>query len=213
MRTETFDIPGPAGRLESILMLPDGLPIAAGVLCHPHPLHGGTMHYKAVYHAARAFQENGCAALRFNFRGVGRSAGRHDHGRGEQDDVRAALAGVEQRFAGLPIVLGGFSFGSVMALKVGVRDPHVKALLAMGLPLSAVPSTAFLADCTLPRLFIQGEFDQFGSLLDLQALVDRLPEPRSLEVVPGSDHFFTGHMDRLQRSVASWVRTHPWAQV
>ena len=212
MRTETFDIPGPAGRLESILMLPDWPPVAAAVLCHPHPLHGGTMHFKAVYHAARAFQENGCAALRFNFRGVGRSAGRHDHGRGEQDDLRAALDEIERRFAGLPILLGGFSFGSVMALKVGVRDPRAKALLALGFPLSTVPNTAFLADCTLPRLFIQGEFDQFGSEMDLQALVDRLPEPRSLEVIPGSDHFFTGHLDRLHRTIASWVRSQPWTQ-
>ena len=114
----TFDIAGPAGRLEAVLMHPEGAPAAAAVVCHAHPLHGGMMHFKVVFRAAKALQHQGAAVLRFNFRGVGRSEGAHDHGRGEQDDVRAALAEMERRFPSLPLVLGGFSFGSAMALRV-----------------------------------------------------------------------------------------------
>ena len=120
---ETFDIAGPAGRLEAILMNPDGPPPPAAVLCHAHPLHGGVMHFKVLFRAAKALQAHGVAVLRFNFRGVGRSEGTHDEGRGEQDDVRAALDEMARRFPGLPIVLGGFSFGSTMAAARRLRRP------------------------------------------------------------------------------------------
>ena len=144
-------------------MRPDGDPVAAGVVCHAHPRHGGVMHFKVVFRAARALQHAGVAALRFNFRGVGRSEGVHDEGRGEQDDVRAALDEAERRCPGLPLVLGGFSFGSSMALRVGCGDPRVRALFALGFPLSMVPDTSFLSGCRPPRLFVQGEQDEFGS--------------------------------------------------
>ena len=191
-------------------MHPEGTPVAAGVVCHAHPLHGGMMHFKAVFRAAKALQENGVAALRFNFRGVGRSQGVHDEGRGEQDDVRAALDEVERRFPALPLVLGGFSFGSSMALRVGVVDPRVRALFAMGFPVSMVPDTSFLADCRKPRLFVQGADDAFGNGRQIGELVSRLPEPKSLVVVPASDHFFGGHLEDLQCAVGSWITGHPW---
>jgi alpha/beta superfamily hydrolase len=211
-QNESFDIAGPAGRLECILMRPDAAPVAAAVVCHAHPLHGGVMHFKVVFRAARALQHAGVAALRFNFRGVGRSEGVHDHGHGEQDDVRAALAEVERRFPGLPLVLGGFSFGSNMALRVGCADERVRALFALGFPLSMVAETTFLDACPKPRLFVQGENDEFGSGPAVEALVERLPQPKSLVIVPGSDHFFAGHLDALQEAVHAWAATRPWEQ-
>lgn len=209
-QNESFDIPGPAGRLECILMKPDAPPLAAGVVCHAHPRHGGVMHFKVVFRAARALQQAGVAALRFNFRGVGRSEGAHDDGRGEQDDVRAALDEAARRFPGLPLVAGGFSFGSTMALRAGCGDARVRALFALGFPLSMVPDTSFLDGCRPPRLFVQGEQDQFGSGAQIKDLVERLPEPRSLVVVAAADHFFTGHLDALQETVHAWVASRPW---
>jgi len=209
---QSFDISGPAGRLECILMKPDAVPVAAAVVCHAHPRHGGVMHFKVVFRAARALQQAGVAALRFNFRGVGRSEGVHDDGRGEQDDVRAALDETARRFPGLPLVAGGFSFGSHMALRAGCGDGRVRALFALGFPIAMVPDTSFLGSCGQPRLFVQGELDQFGSGAQIKDLVDRLPEPRSLVVVPAADHFFTGHLDALQETIHSWAASRPWAR-
>jgi len=210
-QNETFDIAGPVGRLEAILMTPDGPPAAAAVVCHAHPLHGGVMHFKVVFRAAKALQQNGAAVLRFNFRGVGRSQGTHDEGRGEQDDVRAALDELRRRFPGLPLIAGGFSFGATMALRVGCAERGIGALVALGLPLSMLPDVGFLEACRPPRLFVQGEQDQFGDGDQLRQLVARLPEPRTLVVVPGADHFFGGHLDELQEAVASWAAARPWA--
>ena len=191
-------------------MQAEGEPVAAAVVCHAHPLHGGMMHFKAVFRAAKALQEQGLAVLRFNFRGVGRSEGVHDHTRGEQDDASAALDLMERRFPGRPLVLGGFSFGAAVALLVGARQPRVRALLALGFPFRIVPDTAFLAELRTPRLFVQGENDEFGGAGPVGALVEPLPEPKRLVVVPGSDHFFTGHLDELQQEIAAWAAQRPW---
>jgi uncharacterized protein len=207
---ESLFLAGPAGRLEAILMNPEGEPEAGAVVCHAHPLHGGVMHFKVIFRAAKALQQHGAAVLRFNFRGVGLSEGTHDEGRGEQDDVRTALAELERRLPGRPLVLGGFSFGAYMGLKVGVSDPRVTALFGLGLPLRSLSDTSFLDASTKPRLFVQGERDQFGNGDDIRRLVDRLPEPRRLVVVPGSDHFFAGHLDQLQQAVSDWASGRPW---
>jgi alpha/beta superfamily hydrolase len=219
---ETFDFRGPAGRLEAILMLPEAPPSAAGIVCHAHPLHGGMMHFKVVFRAAKALQSAGLAVLRFNFRGAGRSEGVHDHGGGEQDDTRAALREMRGRFPGLPLVLGGFSFGSVMALRVAASDALVRAVFALGYPLrmaDRLPGTspsardegqAPLADVRQPRLFVQGENDEFGSGEALRALVEPLPGPREFVVIPGADHFFGAHLDALQGAVADWAERRPW---
>ncbi len=210
VRNETIDIAGPAGRLEAIVMHPASEPVAAAVVCHAHPLHGGMMHFKVVFRAAKAMQEQGLAALRFNFRGVGRSEGAHDEGRGEQDDVRAALDEAGRRFPGLPLVLGGFSFGSAMAMRVGALDTRPRALFAMGFPLAMMTETSFLRARRVPRLFVQGEHDSFGSGERLEELVGGVPEPRRLVVVAEADHFFAGKLDELQQAVAAWAGERPW---
>lgn len=210
--SESFDIQGPAGRLEAILMRPEGEPVAAGVVCHAHPLHGGIMHYKVVFRAAKALQENGVAALRFNFRGAGSSQGAHDHGNGEQDDVKAALDEAERRFPALPLLLGGFSFGSAMALHVAARDARPGGVFALGLPVAMMGDTAVLRKLTMPRLFVQGEHDEFGSGESVRALVEPSPPPCDMRVVTGSDHYFSGHLERMQNEVATWVATRPWTR-
>ena len=207
---ESVDFDGPAGRLEAVLMRPDAPPVAAAVVCHAHPLHGGVMHFKPVFRAAKALQCAGLAALRFNFRGVGRSAGTHDHGAGEQEDARAALVEMQRRFPGLPLLLGGFSFGSSMALRVAARDARVRAVLALGYPLLRSGDTAPLAAVRQPRLFVQGEHDEFGPGEALRALVEPLAPPREIVVVPGTDHYFTGRLDALHVAVAEWAGRRPW---
>lgn len=210
MQTESFDFAGPVGLVEAVLMQPAVAPVAAAVVCHAHPLHGGMMHFKPVFRAAKALQLEGVAALRFNFRGVGRSEGSHDHGIGERDDVRAALGQMERRFPGLPLVLGGFSFGSVMALRVGIADPRVRALFALGVPLSIVGDLDFLGGSTTPRFFVQGASDAFGPAERLRTMVAALPEPREIVAIPESDHFFTGHLDALQEALRAWAARKPW---
>jgi alpha/beta superfamily hydrolase len=207
---ETFDFRGPAGRLEAILMRPEAAPAAAAVVCHAHPLHGGMMHFKVVFRAAKALQSAGLAVLRFNFRGVGRSEGAHDHGAGEQEDARAALLEMEGRFPGLPLVLGGFSFGSAVALRVAARDARVRAVFALGFPLAREEGRVPLGDVRQPRLFVQGETDAFGAGEALRALVEPLPPPREILVVPGADHFFDGQLDALQGAIADWAERRPW---
>ena len=210
--TETVDFQGPAGRVEAILNLPaEGIrPRAAAVICHAHPLHGGMMHYKVIFRAAKALQAQGLVVLRFNFRGVGRSEGTHDHGVGEQDDARAALSELEARFPGVPLLAGGFSFGSAMAVRVALTDDRVKAVLVLGFPITRVDSTADLARVLQPRLFVQGSEDEFGSGNAIRDLVAPLPEPKRLEVIEGADHFFTGRLDELQAPIEDWASTKPW---
>jgi alpha/beta superfamily hydrolase len=206
----SFDFRGPAGRLEAILMLPHDRPVAAAVVCHAHPLQGGIMHFKVVFRVAKALQSAGLAALRFNFRGVGRSEGTHDYGEGEQEDARAALFELQDRLPGLPLVLGGFSFGSVVALRVAARDARVAAALALGYPIALEADRAHLAAITVPRLFVQGELDRFGPGDSLRAMAEALPPPREVVVVPGADHFFDGHLDALQGAIARWAGRRPW---
>ena len=210
--TETFDFRGPAGRIEAILNLPpqDVKPRAAAVVCHAHPLHGGMMHFKVIFRAVKALQTQGVAGLRFNFRGVGRSEGEHDNGAGEQDDVRAALSEMERRFPGVPLLLGGFSFGSAVAAKVAINDARARAVIILGFPITRLDSTADLARVRQPRLFVQGSDDEFGPGPAIRTLVSSLPEPKRLAVIEGADHFFTGKLDEMQAPIEDWASTRPW---
>lgn len=193
-------IPGPAGRLEAIYRRPDPAAGRSALVCHPHPLHGGTMHTKVVYRAAKAFEELGFPTLRFNFRGVGTSDGVFANGIGEADDVRAALDWLAAEHPELPIVLAGFSFGSVVGLPVGGDDDRVTHLVGIGVPTGRFPFDD-LADVTGPKLFVQGDRDEFGPLEALTSELGRVAQPWELTVVPGADHFFTDRLPALQQAI------------
>src|SRR3954453_23278828 len=163
-KIQSVDLAGPAGRLEALLNL--GSPGAqyAAIVTHPHPLFGGTMHNKVVFHAMKALNSFGFPVLRFNFRGTGLSAGRHDEGRGETEDVKAALAWLKHEFK-LPVIFAGFSFGAATGLRVACADPDVKALISIGTPVAAegrVYTFSFLHECAKPKLFVSGDHDQYA---------------------------------------------------
>jgi alpha/beta superfamily hydrolase len=203
----TFDIAGPAGRLEAMLWtVADANPRLASVVCHPHPLFGGTMHNKVVYQVAKALHHEGVPVLRFNFRGAGLSEGSHDEGRGEQEDVRAALDYLSEQFPGKPILLAGFSFGAWVGLRVGCDDERARALIGLGLPANDSELT-YLRFCAKPKLIIQGGNDQYGSRANVESLVATIPEPKRLVIVDGADHFFAGKLDEVAIAVANWLRT------
>jgi len=209
--SQNFFLNGPAGRLEAIVWTPDrpGTPSLAALVCHPHPLFGGTMHNKVVYNAAKTMDALGIPTLRFNFRGAGLSAGEHDKGRGEQGDVQAGLDFLAAQFPGVPLLLAGFSFGSFVGLRVGCRDTRVVELIGLGIPVNST-DFSFLQDCPKPKLFVQGAEDQFGARKKVEAVVDPLPGENRLVVVENADHFFAGHIDELNAAISGWLRQrHP----
>jgi len=201
----SFFIEGPAGRLEALLWTSrETDPKFVGLVCHPHPLYGGTMHNKVVYQAAKAIHQCGAPVLRFNFRGAGQSDGEHDRGIGEREDVRAALDYLAAEFPGKPILLAGFSFGSWVGLRVGCGDERVERLIALGLPVNNVDAS-YLSACAKPKLFIQGGEDQFGSRANLEALFATLPEPKRLVFIGGADHFFAGKLEEVGATIRDWL--------
>ncbi len=204
---ESLFIPGPAGRLEALLN--HGAPEAthAALVCHPHPLFGGTMHNKVVFHVMKALNSFGFPVLRFNFRGAGLSEGQHDEGRGEQGDVEVALRWLEERFH-LPVIFAGFSFGAATGLRVACPEPLVDALISIGTPVAVngrVYSYDFLGQCTKPKLFISGSQDEFGPRQNLRDLVARVPEPKKLVIIEGGDHFLAGHLAEMRKEIEEWV--------
>src|SRR5579863_6024768 len=177
---------GPAGRLEALLnMGAENGPYAA-LVCHPHPLYGGTLHNKVVFHAMKALNHFGFPVLRFNFRGTGLSEGRHDGGDGELDDVRVALDWLDQEFH-LPIVFAGFSFGAAIGLHIACSDGRVKAAIGLGVPVLPADDQTydlrFLRNCNKPKLFVSGARDQFGPKQALESLVSSLFEPKKLVII------------------------------
>jgi alpha/beta superfamily hydrolase len=207
-------IEGPAGKLEGIFWdpsradSPQGKPLIAAVVCHPHPLFGGTMHNKVVYQIARTLDRVGVPSLRFNFRGVGLSAGKHDRGHGEKDDVRAALDFVAAEFPGVPLLVAGFSFGCWVGLSVGSEDSRVTELVGVGPPVND-SDFSYLAKNEKPRLFILGEKDQYGSPEQLEKLVSTFPKSVQRRtkpvIVPGADHFFVGQLNEVDSALAAWL--------
>ena len=207
-RLLTIEIPVSHGALEGLLRLPDdeaALPPMVAVVCHPHPAHGGTMHNKVVFRVAQALGDLGFPALRFNFRGVGRSTGFYDHGNGEREDVQAAIDEIARRFPGVPICLAGFSFGTWVGLPVGCADSRVRQLIGVGVPTSLL-TTDTLAGCHKPKLIVQGENDQYGPQSSLRPWYDALAEPKSLAVIPQANHFFAGHENELQTAILDYFR-------
>jgi uncharacterized protein len=204
--SRNFFLEGPAGRLEAILWTPAAVarPPLAAVVCHPHPLFGGTMHNKVVYQTAKSLDALGIPVLRFNFRGAGLSAGEHDRGRGEQDDVQAALDFLTTEFPGLPLLVAGFSFGSLVGLRVGCEDSRVSHLIGLGLPVNS-SDFSFLSHCGKPKLFVHGSNDEHGAAGKVKALVSLLPGENHLVVVDGADHFFPGKLGQLDAAINTWI--------
>jgi uncharacterized protein len=204
---ESTLLKGPAGPLEALHEGPgDETPIVrAAVFCHPHPLHGGTMHNKVVFRLARAARRSGAAVLRFNFRGVGLSGGRHDGGDGEQDDLRAALDYMRDRYPQLPLAVGGFSFGSRVALRVFCGNPQLERVICCGAPVSA-GDWSFVEHCAGPKFFLHSTNDQFGSQQQLQAVVDRAAGPTRLTWIDSADHFFSDALDRFEDAAYEAIR-------
>jgi len=196
---------GPAGRLEAVLWTPnERAPEMAAVVCHPHPLFGGTLHNKVVYNAARSLDALGLPVLRFNFRGTGRSEGKHDRGDGERGDVRVALDFLAAEVPEVPLLVAGFSFGCWVGLRVGCEDARVKLLIGLGTPVNST-DFSFLMKCEKPKLFVHGSKDQFGDTGKLKSLVASLPGENKLVVVQEADHFFAGKLDQVNDAIKSWM--------
>lgn len=204
--SQNFCLDGPAGRLEAVLWTPSAAsPPMATVVCHPHPLFGGTLHNKVVYNAAKALDEMGLAVLRFNFRGAGLSEGRHDRGAGELGDVQSALDFLGDRFPRVPLLLAGFSFGCWVGLRVGCSDSRATRLIGLGAPVND-SDFSYLRQCAKPKLFIHGSNDEFGAASRVRAMVATLPGENELVVVDGVDHFFTGKIDLVGKAITEWLR-------
>jgi alpha/beta superfamily hydrolase len=201
------NVPTQTGHLEGILKPEEEGVIAryAALVCHPHPLYGGTMHNKVVFKAAQAFQILGMPALRFNFRGVGHSTGTYDEGRGEMDDVRFALEFLSRRYPGLPVILGGFSFGAYVALRVAAIDDRVQAMIGLGVP-ARMFEGEHLQGSHKPKLIIQGTKDELAPYALTAQWFEQVPAPKSLVAVQGADHFFQGHLDEIQSIIISFVQ-------
>ena len=218
------EIRGPVGPLEALLEEPaehrgvssDGLIHlgtnggirAAVVLAHPHPQYGGTMHTKAVYQSAKALARIGCAVLRFNFRGAGRSAGTFDEGVGEKDDFRAALDFVRSRYPEAPLWAAGMSFGSWVGLSVGAEDPRVSLLLGVSTPVSKYDFSS-VAVSTKPKYFIHGERDEICSLKEMREFYARAAEPKELAVIDAADHLFDGKVSEVADAIEDLLSDWP----
>lgn len=203
----TFFLDGPAGRLEAVLN--SGSPGAtyAALVCHPHPLYGGTLHNKVVYNAMKALHGFGLPVLRFNFRGAGLSEGRHDQGDGEIGDVRTALDWLDNEFH-LPIVFCGFSFGAATGLRAACPDQRVKAAIALGTPVEVddrLYRYSFLSECTKPKLFISGSRDEFSPKEKLEQVFAEAAEPKKIVFVEGAGHFFENKLNQMQAAIREWL--------
>lgn len=212
--SQSFFLQGPAGRLEAILWTPTraSTPELVAVLCHPHPLFGGTLHNKVVYQAAKSLDSLGIPVLRFNFRGAGLSAGSHDRGQGERGDVQAATDFLASEFAGIPLLVGGFSFGSWVGLRVGCADARVTELLGLGIPVDS-SSFEYFDSCAKPKLIVQGANDEHGAANTVEQVFARIPGEKRLVLVPGADHFFAGHLDQVDQAITTWLmERHPQLQ-
>lgn len=207
-RIRSLFLPGKAGRLEALLNAGDADAKYVAVVSHPHPMFGGTMHNKVVYHAMKALNGFGFPVLRFNFRGAGLSEGAHDEGRGEVDDVRTALDFMHREF-NLPLLFAGFSFGAATGLRAACPDPQVKGLISLGTPAAVqgrIYTYQFLDDCTKPKLFVSGTRDEFAPVENLKEVVARAAPPKKLVLVDGVDHFFVGKLGVMQSAIEDWVR-------
>lgn len=197
-------IPASHGQLEAILKEPAGDSRGVGLVCHPHPLGGGTMHNKVVFRAAAGLVDAELATLRFNFRGVGASTGEHNEIEGGREDVRDVLDYIDTNYAGQDLTLAGFSFGSRTALQEGFDDANVSRLISIGTPVDKYGDYEFLVAVGKPILFIHGDTDEFGSVESLRHLTDKIPHAEVV-IFENCGHFFDEHLNELRETIREWV--------
>lgn len=196
------DLYSSAGRLEALYRdLQD--PAGVAVVCHPHPLGGGTLHNKVVFRAARGLENANVATLRFNFRGVGASGGKHEEGEGEIEDVFAAVDWAVRKHPGKKLIVGGFSFGSWVATRAGCELPNVDALFLIGTPVNKY-DFGYLRSCDKPMLLLHGTQDEHGDVEKLEKLAQQLRNAESV-IVTGADHFFTRQLDAVEETMRTWA--------
>ena len=196
------DLYGSAGRLEALYReLQD--PAGVAVICHPHPMGGGTLHNKVVFRAARGLENANIATLRFNFRGVGASAGKHDEGEGEQGDVMAAIEWAKKKHPGKKLIVGGFSFGAWVASRVACELPEVDAIFLIGTPVNKY-DFGHLRHCEKPILFLHGTDDEYGDVEKLERLGESVRNAESV-IVTGADHFFSKQLDAVDETIRQWA--------
>ena len=205
----SLSLDGPAGKLEALLNEGANTATHAALVCHPHPVYGGTLHNKVVFHAMKSLHSFGFPVLRFNFRGAGLSQGEHDHGNGEVEDVQTALDWLDREFH-LPMIFAGFSFGAAVGLRAACPDARVEALIGLGLPVVPIDERHynydFLRHCTKPRLFISGSRDRYAARGEIERLIGSLPEPKQLKIIEDADHFFEGKLHELRSTIEEWVK-------
>jgi alpha/beta superfamily hydrolase len=204
----TYDIQGPAGRLEARLDEPEGTTRAVAVIAPPHPQHGGTFQDRVVYHLTQGLLRSGCAVLRFNFRGSGTSDGTFDGGAGEQDDFRAALDAAAARYPSLPLWAVGYSFGAHVALAVGAQDARVSLLVGVAILVDTY-DFSFLIESPKAKFLIHGERDAACPALVVRRFYAQLAEPRELVIIDGADHFFDGHASEVADAIEDLVVDFP----
>ena len=195
------------GKLEAILKKPKDEPKGVALVCHPHPLGGGTMHNKVVYRTASGLIDAGLTTLRFNFSGVGKSTGEHDDGNGEKRDVEDALDYLSANYPDQPITLAGFSFGSRVGTEVAMNDDRVVRLISIGTPVDKYRDYEYLENLRKPILFVHGDKDEFGSVENLNELVSKVSAvtDTSLKVFENCGHFFENHLTQLREAIGDWV--------
>ena len=205
----SFFLDGHAGRLEALLNVGIENASHAALVCHPHPVYGGTLHNKVVFHAMKALNSFGFPVLRFNFRGAGLSQGEHAQGIGELQDVRVALDWLEREYR-QPILFAGFSFGAAVGLRAACPDQRVRAVISLGTPISAGEDRPydyrFLDSCAKPKLFVSGARDQYAPKAELERLLGSIGGPKKLVFLEGADHFFGAHLSALRHAIETWVR-------
>lgn len=200
-RIESYLLDGAAGKIEALLEEPEAMDATeACLVCHPHPIYGGTMHNKVVYRVARALRRSGSVVLRFNFRGVGRSEGAHDHGAGELEDARLMLDWLRSRYPDLPYSVAGFSFGSRIALRLACSLGGVRRVIAVGVPTRS-SNLDYLKTCPEPKIFVQSTNDEHGPRPELEAAFRDFAEPKQLHWIESEDHFFRDSLDALEETV------------
>jgi alpha/beta superfamily hydrolase len=203
-------IPASHGQLEAILKEPSGDARGIGLVCHPHPLGGGTMHNKVVFRAAAGLVDAGLITMRFNFRGVGASTGAHNELEGGKEDVRDALDYMTGEYPGEDLTLAGFSFGTRTGMEVSRDDDRVARMISIGTPVDKYGDFEFLIGVTKPILFVHGDKDEFGSVESLKRLVDEVSKTAETELVifENCGHFFDEHLNELRDTIKNWTERH-----